>query len=143
MSPDQQRGASLIIALFILVVMLLLGTALVRILDSQDDQMVLEVNGTRAWAAGQAGLEWGLARVLNRGGVTAAAACGAAATTLSGGAGLPAGAGLGGCRVQLSCAHTAFTLEELVHNRFIIRADASCGSGGLVVSRSFESQAFD
>ncbi|WP_051215758.1 hypothetical protein [Ferrimonas futtsuensis] len=143
MSPDKQRGSTLIIALFIVVVMLMLGVTLVQMLDSQDDQMVLEVNGTRTWSAGQAGLDWGLAQVLNRGAVAADAACAAASATLSGGTGLPTGAGLGNCRVQVSCIHTAFTLDGDVRNRFIISSNANCGTGGLAVSRAFESQAFD
>ncbi len=143
MFPSRQRGSTLIIALFVTVVMLVLGVALMQMLENQDDQMLLEVNGSRTWAAGQSGLDWGLARVLNRGTEIAATACANAAATLTPGAGLPNNGGFPGCRVQVSCAHTPFMVDGVARNRFMITANASCGPSGLTVNRRFESQAFD
>ncbi|SDI39990.1 MSHA biogenesis protein MshP [Ferrimonas sediminum] len=141
--PSRQRGSTLIIALFVIVVMLMLGVALMQMLENQDDQMLLEVNGSRTWAAGQSGLDWGLARVLNRGAEVAATACTNAAGTLTPGAGLPNNGGFPGCRVEVACTHMAFMVDGVARNRFMITADASCGPTGLTVNRSFESQAFD
>lgn len=135
------------VALFVLIVVLMLGFGLIRMLSNQSEQIVLEVNGSRAWAAGQSGLEWGLGRVLNRDivGDSAIDACTAVNTSvLSEGAGLPnTNSGFHRCRVTMSCQHTEYDLGNSQTNGFVIGADAQCGPTGMAVSRQFETQAFD
>jgi MSHA biogenesis protein MshP len=56
-SLRQQRGAALAVAVFIIVVMSLIGTAMVRILGDSSSATVSEVYGARAQAAARTGAE--------------------------------------------------------------------------------------
>ncbi|WP_417665864.1 hypothetical protein [Pseudidiomarina sp.] len=56
-SPRHQRGAALAVAVFIIVVMSLIGTAMVRILGDSSSATVSEVYGARAQAAARTGAE--------------------------------------------------------------------------------------
>jgi MSHA biogenesis protein MshP len=60
---NKQRGSALVLALFIIVIMTLLGTALVRMISSNAETIVYEVVGTRAYQAAQAGVQRKLAEV--------------------------------------------------------------------------------
>ncbi|MCO4799936.1 MAG: pilus assembly PilX N-terminal domain-containing protein [Colwelliaceae bacterium] len=53
----KQSGSALVIAIFVIVVMTLLGTALVRMINSSAETVVYEVIGTRAFQAAQIGLQ--------------------------------------------------------------------------------------
>jgi len=53
----QQHGSALVIAIFIIVVMTLLGSALVRMVSSNAETIAYEVIGTRAFQAAQAGAQ--------------------------------------------------------------------------------------
>lgn len=53
----KQRGAALAVAVFIIVVMSLIGMAMVRILGDSSQAIVSEVYGTRAEAAARTGAE--------------------------------------------------------------------------------------
>ena len=54
---NKQKGSALVLALFIMVVMTLLGTALVRMISSNAETIAFEVLGTRAYQAAQAGAQ--------------------------------------------------------------------------------------
>ncbi len=56
-SLDKQAGSSLMLAVFILVVMSLLASALMKMLSSSHESVVVEVYGTRALMAANAGVE--------------------------------------------------------------------------------------
>lgn len=58
-----QRGSALVIAVFIIIVISLLGAALVKILDSSQENVAFEVIGTRAYTAAQIGVQWQLAQI--------------------------------------------------------------------------------
>lgn len=58
-----QSGSALVIAIFVLVIMTLLGSALVRMQHSSSETLVYEVYGTRAYTAAQAGIQWQLSEV--------------------------------------------------------------------------------
>ena len=68
----KQSGSALVIAIFVLVVMSLLGSALIRMQSSSAETVVYEVIGTRAYAAAQTGIQWQLSEVfpLNTPGIT-------------------------------------------------------------------------
>lgn len=53
----KQKGSALVIAIFIIVVMTLLGTALVRMISSNAETIAYEVIGTRAYQAAQTGAQ--------------------------------------------------------------------------------------
>jgi len=58
-----QRGSVLVLAIFIMIVMLLLGTALVRMLSTSSESIAYEVVGTRAYNAANSGLQARLAEL--------------------------------------------------------------------------------
>ncbi|WP_159459887.1 MULTISPECIES: PilX N-terminal domain-containing pilus assembly protein [Colwellia] len=60
---NKQKGSALVLALFIMVVMSLLGSALVRMISSNAETIVYEVLGTRAYQAAQAGAQRKLSEV--------------------------------------------------------------------------------
>ncbi|MES2325322.1 MAG: agglutinin biogenesis protein MshP [Pseudomonadota bacterium] len=90
----RMQGASLITAIFLLVVLAGLGVAMVTLSTSQQKSSTMDVLGTRAYLAARAGAEWGVYGVLQGGG-----AC--ATSTFS----MPAGAGtLSPFNVTVACA---------------------------------------
>jgi MSHA biogenesis protein MshP len=58
-----QRGFSLVMAIFILVVLSLLGVYMVRLSGVQQMASIYELQGARAYQAARAGLEWSIARI--------------------------------------------------------------------------------
>ena len=68
----RQSGSALVTAIFVLVIMTLLGSALIRMQSSSAETVVYEVIGTRAYAAAQAGVQWQLTELfpLNTAGIT-------------------------------------------------------------------------
>ena len=57
------NGSSLVIAIFVIVVMSLLGAALVKMMDSSQENVAFEVLGTRAYTAARTGVQWQLAQL--------------------------------------------------------------------------------
>jgi MSHA biogenesis protein MshP len=53
-----QRGFSLVSAIFLLVVLAALGAAMVTFSTTQNQSMVMDVMGARAYQAANAGIEW-------------------------------------------------------------------------------------
>ena len=60
---NKQGGSALMMAIFIIIVMSLLGVALVNMLDSSEENVAFEVLGTRAYTAAQSGLQWQLSQI--------------------------------------------------------------------------------
>lgn len=60
-----ERGFTLVTALFLLVVLALLGLFIVSVFGLQQSSQALDVSGTRTYAGAQAGIEWGLVQVLD------------------------------------------------------------------------------
>lgn len=69
----KQAGFSIVSAVFLLVVLASLGAFLVNISATQHTALAQDVQGSRAFHAAQAGLEWGLYQVLDPTNVTALA----------------------------------------------------------------------
>ncbi|GLX77860.1 hypothetical protein tinsulaeT_12000 [Thalassotalea insulae] len=61
--PKKVTGSALVIAIFIIVVMSLIGTALVKTLSTSGETIVYEVLGTRAFQAAQTGLQFKLQKL--------------------------------------------------------------------------------
>ncbi|WJG09714.1 type II secretory pathway protein [Aliiglaciecola sp. LCG003] len=57
LSLQKQSGSMLVIALFVIVVMAVLGITMIRLLSSSADAMIHEVYGVRAMQAAQSSLE--------------------------------------------------------------------------------------
>lgn len=68
MRKDNQRGFTIVQALFVMVVLALLGTYMVTMFTVQQNTVVQSVQQTRAYHAARAGIEWGLASVNGGGG---------------------------------------------------------------------------
>lgn len=66
-----QQGFSIISAIFLLVVLAFLGTAMVTFSINQHQTVALDVMGARAYQAARAGIEWGAYQVLRNGGACA------------------------------------------------------------------------
>ncbi|PAJ75996.1 hypothetical protein CJF42_01795 [Pseudoalteromonas sp. NBT06-2] len=62
-SIKKQAGSMLMSALFIAILMLALGVALVNILSSSAHNNAVEYYGARALLAGQSGIEWALVEI--------------------------------------------------------------------------------
>lgn len=56
----RQRGTSLIMAVFMLIIFSLFAAVLVRMVGSSSENISYEVIGIRAYAAADTGLQWGL-----------------------------------------------------------------------------------
>jgi len=85
-----QRGFSIVTALFLLVVLSLLGAFIVSVTGLQQSSQQLDVQGVRAYQAARAGIEWGAWQVLdpnNTIGTPALPVCPASPTNLTGLAG--------------------------------------------------------
>jgi MSHA biogenesis protein MshP len=74
-----QRGFSIVTAVFLIVVLGLLGIFIVAVVGMQQQSQALDVQGVRAYQAARAGIEWGAFQVLDpsHGGVSALANCAA------------------------------------------------------------------
>lgn len=109
----RQAGVGLVTAIFLVVVISGLAAALVTIFTSQQASSGLDLQGTRAYQAARAGIEWGLFRQ------TRAASC-VASTNFA----LPANTSLSGFTVTVTCTTVAGPAGDTTLNRTIIRATA-------------------
>ena len=87
----RQRGFSLVPALFLMIVLAALGAVAVRLLAVSQQTTVLAVQGTRAYAAARAGVDYAIYDALLSGN------CGSQSLVLS-------EAGLAGFSVDTNCA---------------------------------------
>ena len=85
------RGFSIVTALFLLVVLSLLGAFIVSVTGLQQSSQQLDVQGVRAYQAARAGIEWGAWQVLDPnndlpgfGGTASIPPCPGASTNLTG-----------------------------------------------------------
>mgnify|MGYP000955407023 CR=1 FL=1 len=112
------QGSALVLAIFIMVVMLMLGAALVKVLSSGNNTLAYEVVGTRAFNAANAGVQIQLSALfpLNS----------PAQTCASAPVGLPnftTTNGLQNCRISsLTC--TDFSEDDITY--FTIRSTGEC-----------------
>lgn len=61
----RQRGLSLITAIFLMVVLAMLGAFMVSVTGIQQSSSVLDVQGVRSYEAARSGVEWGAWQVLD------------------------------------------------------------------------------
>jgi MSHA biogenesis protein MshP len=65
---NKQSGITLIGAIFVLVIVSLLGQYLVNIASVQQRTTILALQSARAYQTANAGIEWGISRIINSGG---------------------------------------------------------------------------
>lgn len=107
----KQRGFSIILAIFVLVVLGLLGTYMVRLSGNQIDTSINALQSARAYQAARAGIEWSVARIVG-GGVCSDINAQTAMTFT----------GLEGFTVRLSC--TSQSYSEADKTPTVFRIDA-------------------
>ncbi|SFR47006.1 MSHA biogenesis protein MshP [Pseudidiomarina maritima] len=145
-SPQQQRGAALAVAVFIIVVMGLIGMAMVRILGDASSATVSEVLGARAQAAARSGAETLLVELFPLG--SANADINVCPTRTSG---VPTSVvvqtsytidGLANCDTTVLCDQAELTAPYTgVH--FRILAQGSCSAGDMTYSKEIMLEASD
>lgn len=139
-----QTGSSLLIAVFVMVVMSAMALILMDNLRQEDSNLSLDVNHGRAITVAETGIEWGLARVFNRGAESVSAACtGVESALLQIGSGLPDVTGLRACQVTLGCELGNAALADDVSSRIKIIATGTCGSGRYQASHRLEVLAYE
>lgn len=65
---NRQAGFSIVMAIFILVVLSLLGSYMVKLSGVQQATSTFAIQGARAYQAARAGVGWAVARISNGGG---------------------------------------------------------------------------
>lgn len=116
-SVRRQGGFALVAAIFLVVVLALLGIFLVRVSGVQHQTVNIALLGARAFEAARTGIEWGAFQALN------AASC--TTTTLN----LTEG-GLNGFDVDVTCTSSTHSETGDTYNVYIIEAIASDGTYG-------------
>jgi MSHA biogenesis protein MshP len=127
---QQQKGMTLIGAIFILVIVSLLGQFLVNISSVQRQTGLLALQSARVYQTANAGLEWGIAQVVVN------HDCAAASDILN----------IGNFTITVSCAeHGSFTENDQLMNIYLITADSRYGTFGSpdYVARSLEVKVHD
>lgn len=117
-SRSSQRGFSLPVAIFILVIMALIGTALVNLTLSSHQSLSQEVMSTRAFYAAESGAQTALSQLFPLNGT--AATCSAPYPTVA-----LSATGLDGCSAVVSCSsniistNTYYTLTSTGRCNFV------------------------
>jgi MSHA biogenesis protein MshP len=135
MRPEMQRGFSLVAAIFLLVVLALMGALIASITGMQQASGQLDISGVRAYESARAGMEWAAYQVLdpanthNPGtGVSCATAtpttCPTSPTNLSSLSG-----SLSGFTVSVTCALSADTTESNRTVRVFQVVATACNQG--------------
>jgi MSHA biogenesis protein MshP len=114
-----QRGFAAIAAIFLVVVLAALGGFMLTFSNTQQLTSAQDIQGSRAYWAARAGLEWGIASV------AAVAACPATSTTFT----------VDAFSVVVSCAATAYTEAATPVN--IYRFTSVASSSGAVGSAGY------
>src|SRR3982750_1912986 len=136
MAPKTETGFSLIAAIFLLVVLALMGGLIASITGMQQASGQLDVSGMRAYESARAGMEWAAYQVLdpanthNPGtGVSCATAtpttCPTSPTDLS-----SLGGSLSGFTVPVTCALPPDTTESNRTVRVFQVVATACNQGG-------------
>ena len=114
MSPERRSGFSTVAAIFLLVVLTLLGALIASITGVQQASSQLDLLGVRAYHSARAGMEWGARAVLDPGNTLNPATCAppvmpscpVSPTNLAG-----LGGSLAPFTVTVTCAQSADTTE--------------------------------
>ncbi|MEY4717971.1 MAG: hypothetical protein RL563_589 [Pseudomonadota bacterium] len=114
-----QAGFSLVMAIFILLVLGLLGGYMVTLQGVQTQTTLDALQGARAYQAARAGIEWSLARLSNGGSCSDVSAQTAMAFN-----------GLEGFSVRLTCSASSYSEATQTLNFYRINALSQSGSYG-------------
>lgn len=126
-SRQQQRGFSLPVVIFILVIMALIGAAAVSITQRSHDSLSSEVLSTRAFYSAESGVQYALGQIFTLDG--SAATCSAPYATLS-----LTGSGFAGCSATASCSSRTIGSKTY----YTITSTGNCAFGSHLASRQIE-----
>lgn len=149
MSPQSRRsrqsGVSLILAIFILVVLSLLGAAMINILSASGESVAREVLSTRALFVAESGAQRALGEIFPPGSTTGQTAV-CDALQAAAGADYPASslAGIQGCstlQAEIDCSRVFIAATGT--NYFTLTSTGRCGPSGSEAVRVVEIQARD
>jgi len=120
-SPKKQRGSALMLAIFVIIVILLLGLTLVETLSTGNEAISQEVLGTRAFTAANSGMQGELQKLfpLNNIAGSCAAISNYDFTTVE---------GLTQCSALVSCDDYA-TVDGVTYYR--LESTGKCGTGAM------------
>ena len=131
----KERGSSLVIAIFILVVMSVLGAAMINMLRSNEQTYAYEVLGTRAYAAAQSGVQRKLQELfLSK--ISVADACSSSSSEYFDDYVIQ---GLNNCKATVSCSSKLHA--ESVIRYFTVSSNGQCDINGEKTSRTIEVRA--
>ena len=122
---DRQRGFSVVSAIFILVVLTAMGAAMLTFSNVQQTTATQDLQGSRAYQAARAGMDWGIYKVLRDPPPPASApGCFANNTAVS-----LAGT-LAGFAVSVDCSASVFSEGANTVTLYTITSTASQGAAG-------------
>jgi len=124
----RSRGFSLPTAVFLVVVLWLLGAIVLSITGTQQLGLALDVQGSRAYHAARSGIEWAAHAVLDPNNTlpgNTLPSCPASPTALP-----PLGGVLAGFTVTVTCSETTTTEGNQDVRTFLVVATAVSGSPG-------------
>ncbi len=124
------NGSALVLALFIIVIVTLLGTALVRMISSNAETIAYEVLGTRAYQAAQAGAQIKLEKIFP---LSGSSECTASSTYDFSGID-----GLDNCQASVECDATD-PIDGITY--YTITSNGQCDFLGVFTSRTIEVKA--
>jgi MSHA biogenesis protein MshP len=133
MCRKAQSGFSLIAAIFLLVVLALMGTLIVSITGMQSASGQLDLSGVRAYQAARAGTEWAAYRVLDPENALNPASCSPVVmpSCPASPTNLPAlGGTLSSFTVTVTCTQAADTTESNRNVRVFQIVATACNQGG-------------
>lgn len=116
-APRRQRGFSLVLALFVIVIVAILGAVAVKLGAGETQTVNLRVLSDRAVEAARTGIEWGAYRALNLG------TCSTGTLSLSEGA-------LNGFSVTVGCVMTTHAQSGGSYHVYEIDSYAESGAYG-------------
>lgn len=122
-----QHGFSLPVAIFILVIMALLGAGIVSIMQSSQESTATEVLSTRAFFAAESGAQVALGQLFDLSG--GAVNCAASYPAIDFNA-----TGLGGCSASATCSSSGIGTKTY----FTITSTGSCNVSGYSAVREIQ-----
>ncbi len=110
MRPDRQnslrqRGFSLVLAVFLLVSLAAMGAYLLTVSGLQQESVIADEQGTRAYQSARTGVEWAAYQILRTPGGAFATACNAGPTSQT----LTLAGGLSGYAASVACSSSVHT----------------------------------
>ena len=131
---NKQRGNTLVIAVFVIVVLGGLVAALASLLRTSSESVVIEVLGARSYLAAQSGLEQAMMEVYPLGSAPDTS-CSVDATEYT----FAGNQSLEQCSADVSCSSTEYTDESnTTYTHIVITSSALCDAGEQRASRELQ-----